>query len=287
MDKVYVLTVNYRSESIIHHAIQSIDEKNLDIHILIIDNESTNKSYNTLSEIKDNRIEIIRSSKNLGFAGGNNYGFRYLQEKYGNINFIFLLNPDALATKNVILNLLEVMKQNNDYAAISPHIYDNKTKEDWFAGTMIDFENCKISNQPTLSNTENSIIDVFNGCAVLFDAKKFDEAGQFNEETFLYYDEANLSMNFLQHNYQCIYVPTLTVYHDVSSSTGNHSSLKSYYMMRNHIYFFQKYSKKTKFCSYKIPLINLLSAIKNLRFNSAYGICKAIVHVLMNKKGKQ
>lgn len=287
MDKVYIIIVNYKTEDFIERAVKSLYEEFLNVHTLIVDNEFTDSSFNYLNKLKNNNLEVLTSKENLGFAGGVNFGYEYLTSKYHDVNYIFLLNPDALSTKNVIFNLLEVLKSNENYAAISPRIFDNKTKRNWFAGTMIDFENCRISNSPNLSDVDITTIDVFNGCAVLFDSKKFEKAGKFDEDTFLYYDEANLSMNLKNLNYLSIYVPTLSVYHDVSSSTGNYSFLKSYYMMRNHIYFFKRFKKNCGFCAYKVPLRNLLSAIKNLRFQSLKGIIKALIDSLRNKKGKQ
>lgn len=287
MDKVYTIIVNYKTEDFIKRAIESINEESINNYILIVDNEFTDSSLSFLNKLKSNNLDVITSNKNLGFAGGINYGYDYLKSKFNDVDYIFLLNPDAMATKNVIVNLLETLNSNKTYAAISPRIFDNKSKEDWFTGTMIDFENCKIINNPKLDKNMNSIIDVFNGCAVLFDAKKFEAAGKFDEETFLYYDEANLSMNLLRYGYKCVYVPSLEVYHDVSSSTGKYSFLKSYYMMRNHIYFFRKFKTNYGLCVYKVPIRNLLSALKHFRFKSVRGIIKAIIDSFKNKKGKQ
>lgn len=287
MDKVYIIIVNYKTEELSKRAILSIKEESIECNYLIVDNESTNESFNKLKELETTNYEVIQSKENLGFAGGVNFGFNHLIEKYNDVKYFFLLNPDAIATKNVISNLLSVLMSDNSYCAISPHIYDNNTKENWFAGTMIDFDKCKITNSPNLPNELNSEIDVFNGCAVLFDAQKFKEAGMFDEDTFLYYDEANLSMNLKKLNYKCIYVPTLDIYHDVSSSTGNHSFLKSYYMMRNHIYFFKKNKPNCRIKAFYVPLKNLISATRHLRISSVRGILLGVLHYLLNKKGKQ
>jgi len=286
MDKVYTIIVNYKTEDLTKRAVASIHEEFIDSHILIVDNESTVDSITSLNNLISEQIEVIESKENLGFAGGVNYGVNYLKKKHKDVKYIFLLNPDALTTHNVISKLLDVLKSNAMYSAVSPHIYDNKTSQDWFAGTMIDFQNCKIDNNPTLPKDTNSLVDVFNGCAVIFDIKKFNDAGQFDEDTFLYYDEANLAMNFIKLGYQCVYVPSLEVYHDVSSSTGNYSFLKSYYMTRNHLSFFKKYKKNCGLCAYFVPLRNLLSSLKHLRIDNVKGIIKGISDFHQGKKGK-
>ena len=65
MKKVYVIIINYGSEEVIKNAIKSLNENNLDLHIVILDNESTNESYRNLNSLQNRKVEIIKSEINF------------------------------------------------------------------------------------------------------------------------------------------------------------------------------------------------------------------------------
>ena len=48
------------------------------------------------------QVNLIKSSKNLGYSGGNNLGVRYAKGKYA-----VILNPDTRAEKNWLEELLK------------------------------------------------------------------------------------------------------------------------------------------------------------------------------------
>ena len=134
---IYVIIVNYKTENMVEDAIRSFEEEEIDIHIVVLDNSSTESSYKVLQKMTNDRVEIIRSDRNLGFSGGVNYVAEYIKNKYKNFEYLFLFNPDAISTKNLVGNLHKVLSSNDNIAAVSPHILtmDNKS---WFSGGMID-----------------------------------------------------------------------------------------------------------------------------------------------------
>lgn len=285
MKKVYVIIINYKSEDVIQNALKSLNENNLDLHIVILDNESTDMSYKSLKSFKGRKVEVIRSEKNLGFAGGCNKVFKYIQQAYDDNEYMFLFNPDAVASENLIGNLLDILLLNNNVAAISPRIMTMDNVE-WFTGAAIDWKHCVIPNIPKIVNTnEIRKIDVFNGCTVLLDSRKFDKVGMFDDELFLYYDEAFLSMKFLNKGYEILYEPNLKVIHHVSYSVSN--TVKNYYLTRNHIYFFKKYKGEYRplICPYKIPLVKVIYYIKHFSPKNIYFILLAIWHTVIGRKG--
>lgn len=287
MQMIYVIIINFKTEDVIKDAIKSLEEEEVDIHIVVLDNGSTESSFKVLEEITDNRVELISSDTNLGFAGGVNYTAEYIKNKYKKPEYFFLFNPDALSTKNLVGTLCNVLSSNNKVAAISPHILtmDNKS---WFSGGMIDWEKCEILNNPEVANsTEIRKVDVYNGCAALINAEKFFEAGMLESDLFIYFDEAFLSMNFLDMGYQCYYHPRLIAYHHVSYGISSESTLKTYYMTRNQIFFFKKYSKKKFLFSLHIEIFKtLLSDLKHFRVSHIHYVLLAVYDAIRGEKGK-
>ncbi len=285
MKKVYVIIVNYKSEDVIRNALKSLNENNLDLHIVILDNESTEVSYKSLKSIKTRKVEIIRSERNLGWGGGVNKVFRYIQKVYNDNEYMFLLNPDAIVSENLIRSLLNILLNNNKVVAISPHIRDMDNVE-LFTGAIIDWKRCAIQHHPKIMKTDEvRKIDVFAGSAVLLDSRKFDEVGMFDEELFLYYEEAFLSMKFLNKGYDILYEPNLKVFHYVGYSGSN--TVRNYSYTRNHIYFFKKYKKDNSsfFCPYRIPLKKIMFYIIHFSPKIIYFVLLGMWHAAKGRKG--
>src|ERR1700722_11517175 len=78
---VVVVILNWNSASDTVSAVNSVLRMDYpNYRILIIDNGSTDDSIETLAEIEDRRVELIRSPENLGFTGGCNLGFDWALE---------------------------------------------------------------------------------------------------------------------------------------------------------------------------------------------------------------
>ena len=70
--------MNYETtEKAVENILSNCDTKNM--VIIIVDNASTNNSYNILAEkyAASESVVLLRNQKNLGFACGNNVGFCY------------------------------------------------------------------------------------------------------------------------------------------------------------------------------------------------------------------
>lgn len=107
-----------------------------DIHVVIVDNASPNGSGSRLEErYKDHEcVTVLVSSENLGFARGNNLGYRYLVE-YQNPDYIIVMNNDVLIEQPEFLDLADTIYQRTGYAVLGPDIYSPKADEHQNTGT--------------------------------------------------------------------------------------------------------------------------------------------------------
>jgi len=240
--KVDILIINYKSHDIINKCLESINEEFIEIEIHILNNDPNIQ----LCEypIKTNyKIDIYDLKKNIGYSSGVNF----LVEKVRNTNYFFLLNPDALLTKNAIKTLLRTAQKNSSIAAVSPAIFDMDNNP-WFNYGKIDWKTFKVINVST-KLSKKSIIenDLFNGCAVLMKKDAFLKAGGLLNELFMYYDEAFLSMSLQKLGYKIFLNSNVKAFHNVSYTTKDNNSIKTFFITRNGLAFFFKYSNKKAF----------------------------------------
>lgn len=102
--EIGIVVLNYKN---FHETIECVKsillQKDVVFNIVIVDNGSSNKSYDELfNQFKNNdKIYIIKSDINLGYAKGNNLGINYLRNK--GIENIFIANSDLLFKSPYVL----------------------------------------------------------------------------------------------------------------------------------------------------------------------------------------
>ena len=84
-----IITVNYNGVDDTCELIDSIPF-NDNMEVIVVDNASTNDEASIIQK-KHPQIIVLRSEKNLGFAGGNNLGIKAAKGKY-----LFLVNNDTI-----------------------------------------------------------------------------------------------------------------------------------------------------------------------------------------------
>ena len=83
--------------------------------IILVDNNSDEKTQKILKEIKNDKIKLILNRANLGFAKGNNIG---IKNSLG--DYIILLNNDTVVTKGWMFNLIKTLEKDKSIGAVGP-----------------------------------------------------------------------------------------------------------------------------------------------------------------------
>lgn len=106
--KVAIVILNFCNYQDTIDCIQSISMINTELcGIVVVDNGSTNNAFEILSNLyKQNKnIYVLKASKNLGFAKGNNLGISYAIKHLG-ARFVLSVNSDVLFTESEYINIL-------------------------------------------------------------------------------------------------------------------------------------------------------------------------------------
>lgn len=91
--------------------------------IVIVDNCSPDGSGKILHEKfrSDPKIRVILLNENLGFAGGNNEGYKIAKEEFSS-DFVCILNNDVILQQNDFVEKIFAEYENSLCAVIGPHI---------------------------------------------------------------------------------------------------------------------------------------------------------------------
>ena len=264
--KLSIITVNYNGFKDTCELIDSIPFKD-NFEVIVVDNASQNQEAENISK-KYPQVKVIKSEKNLGFAGGNNLGIKAAQGKY-----LFLVNNDTIFKDFNIQPLIDRLDSSTNIAIVCPKIrfawgtypiqltgytpLSKITVRNQAIGYGEDDQGQYDSPHPT---------PYAHGAAMLIKREAVDKVGLMPECFFLYYEELDWSMMFTRAGFEIWYVPACTVYHKESQTTGKNSPLRTYYIVRNRLLLVKRnWSGVTKHLSYAylLGIVGLRDICKN------------------------
>ena len=238
----------------------------------MVDNASTQDEATEL-EKRYPLIIVIRSDKNLGFAGGNNLGIKAAHGKY-----LFFINNDAILPQPSALSLLITRLESSDQIGmVCPKIRFTWGKQPiQYAGytplSKITLRNKSIG----FGEQDNGQYDTphptpyAHGAAMMVKREIIEKVGMMPECYFLYYEELDWSMMIRRAGYEIWYEPACTIFHKESQTTGQMSPLKTYFITRNRLLFAQRNAQKdTKYLTYVYLII--VVATKDISFHLLRG----------------
>jgi N-acetylglucosaminyl-diphospho-decaprenol L-rhamnosyltransferase len=174
-------------------------------NIVVVDNYSTDNSWEELQSYKNEKIKLIKTEKNGGYGFGNNVGIKYSVETL-NADYVLIANPDVIFENDLIEKLVATFDNNSDIAVVSAKqsnsfhwAWKNCSVLQQVLATSLFFEIWlsirEYSKSYFLNKTEVPVFAV-PGSLLMVDAKKMIRYGMFDEEFFLYYEEPILAQKF-------------------------------------------------------------------------------------------
>ena len=237
------------------------------MEVIVVDNASIQDEASIIAE-RYPQVKVIRSTQNLGFAGGNNLGIKEAKGKY-----ILLINNDTYFKEFNIDSLIERLESSDKIGIICPKLrfaWGNNSIQ--YAG-YTPLSPITVRNQAIGFGEEDRgqydtahPTSYAHGAAMLIKRKAIDEVGLMPECFFLYYEELDWSMMFARNGYEIWYDSACTVFHKESQTTGQNSPLRTYYITRNRLLLVKRnYKGINKYLSY-IYLIGIVAPRDIIKF---------------------
>ena len=238
--KTSIITINYNGLADTCALIETIPF-NEDMEVIVVDNASDHQEADTIAE-RFPQVKVIKSERNVGFAGGNNLGIQAAQGTY-----LFLVNNDTVFKDFNISAMIDRLESSSDIGIVCPKIrfaWDKNPIQ--FAGytmlSKVTMRNRSIGyGEDDHGQYETAHPTPYaHGAAMLVKREAIDKVGLMPECYFLYYEEIDWSMMFTRAGYQIWYEPKCTIYHKESQATGQDSPLRTYYITRNRLLFVRR-----------------------------------------------
>jgi hypothetical protein len=274
---ISIITLNYNQAPVTRAFLES--SKNLhytNYELLVCDMASSLNPATVFNPSDYPNTRLLMSDKNLGFAGGNNWGMRQAKGE-----FIFVVNNDTELTPDILQQLLIPFSKNPSIGVVCPKIkyfanrriiqYAGFRKMNPFTGrteTIGDLE--QDNGQYDIPGATHGA----HGCAMMVKKEVIEKTGMFPEKFFLYYEEWDWSARIQKAGYLIWYQPDATIYHKESMTVGKENPMKTYYHTRNRILYMRRNSDLFHLLVFSI-------------FFSLFALPKAIFTCLKNRQPTQ
>lgn len=258
-----VVVLNYNDYETTKCFIEAIHDYQIINKIVVVDNNSTDDSFNLLSKLNDTKVVTIKTDKNGGYGSGNNFGIKYLEDNSSS-EFILLSNPDVIITEEAIIKCFEFLKDHSDYALCAPFMCDKNGIKQYNSAFKIPsklkyimsfgllFSKLfKVSFYKGLENIQDECktVDGLSGSCFMMNKQIMLEHGMFDENIFLYCEEIILGFKMKQANKKLALLANTTFIHNhsVSISKSYKTRVKRHKLLaKSKLYVIKNYYK-TKF----------------------------------------
>ena len=269
--QISITTINYNGLKDTCELIETLPLEDESLEVIVVDNASNNDEASIIEQ-RYPRVKVIRSTQNLGFAGGNNLGIKAAQGKY-----LFFINNDTIFRHQTsdIRHLITRLESSPKIGMVCPKIRfawgDNPIQ---YAGytplSCITMRNRAIGcGEPDNGQYDTPHPTPYaHGAAMMVKREVIERAGLMPECYFLYYEELDWSMMIRRAGYDIWYEPACTIYHKESQTTGQNSPLRTYFLTRNRLLFVKRNNIGTTHILSYVYLIAIVALRDILKYYS-------------------
>ncbi|WGD33964.1 glycosyltransferase family 2 protein [Olleya sp. YS] len=251
MKDVSVIIINYNTSKYTLKCIASVFEytdASISFEVIVVDNNSTSEDYNYLKENMPNKpnVSLTRSIINTGFGGGNMHGAQLANGKY-----LLFLNNDAFLKNDCLSILLKFMDALPKAGVATAQNYDgkgnhvvsfdhNKGIRKLILGRSFLEKNFPKQHPKRKQEYTNPVsVNFVNGAFMFFKTEVFANAGGFDTNIFLYFEEMDICYRLQKLGYKSYLVPEAKITHHQGASTGT-SKVISKEGLISHMYVIKK-----------------------------------------------
>lgn len=273
-----IIIVSHNSRQHLERCLSSVMHTvGLDCEVIVVDNASTDGSADFVVEHYP-WVNLVRSTKNVGFAMANNKGVEMAQGRY-----IVALNPDTEVTPGwleaLLTPLTPLAAHSSKGAPVGittarilmmdkQHRVNTCGNDMHYTGITVCRGLGKKADDRSFS--EPTDVSAVSGACFAMRRSLWGELGGLDPTFFTYMEDTDISARTRLAGYRCVYVPDAIVYHNY---TSRFSARKLYYLERNRLIMLLK-------CYHRRTLVLMLPALILVEMVAwAYAVKSGLGHV--------
>jgi GT2 family glycosyltransferase len=237
--------------------------------VIVVDNGSIDDSASKI-RIAHPDVLVLKSEKNLGFAGGNNIGIRVALTQ--DADYIWLLNNDTKPAPDALSALVAKALTDHRIGAVASICYyaDSPAIVQAWAGARVNLWIGYGRNSTTPRNDD--WFHSLYGASMLIRRAAIDDAGLLDEGFFLYWEETEYCLRLRKKGWRLAAAPDSRILHKLGASTKGNSLIHDRYFTASGLRILQLHSPAPALAMFLSVSARLLRRLFSLRFSH----CKII-----------
>lgn len=234
---ISVAVVNWNRRDYLRACLASLAaQRGANFEVIVVDNGSSDGSAEMAGS--EFGVRVIANAANLGFCAANNQAFAAARGQ-----FVALLNNDAEAAPDFLANLRRAFDAAPEVgmAAAKALVWDDPRRIDK-VGHLI-YPDGQNRGRGT-GETDHAKDGQYNrveeclwpdGCAAMYRKAMLDAIGGFDEDFFMFGDDAELGLRARIAGWRCLYMPAAVVRHRRGASLNAGSTKRIFLIERNRV----------------------------------------------------
>lgn len=238
--RVSVIILNYNTREYLRACLHAVaasqpgpDDPSLEV--FVVDNASQDGSADIVPD-QFPWARLIRSSRNGGYAYGNNLALRECVGEY-----VLLLNPDTVVSPDAIRRLVDYLDAHPEAGAVGPKVLlpdgrlDLACRRSFPTLEVATYRLLGLSrlfprsrrfgryNLTYLDPDQPAEVDSVVGACMLVRRAAIDQAGLLDEQFFMYGEDLDWAYRMKRCGWRILYNPSVTVLHYKGEASRQHS----------------------------------------------------------------
>lgn len=213
MALVSVIILNYNGKQYLRNCLESVSHQTFkDLEIILVDNGSEDGSVNYVA-INFPECKIVKNTKNLGFAEGNNIAIKHAKGDY-----IVLLNNDTEVKQDWLEELVRAAQSDSSVGICGSKLLSMDAKNViQEVGGLCDLFGFTVNRGVgEIDNGQyNNVAETFyvSGASLLIKRELIEKIGLFDQEFFVNAEDVDLCWRAHLAGYKVLVNPLSIVYH--------------------------------------------------------------------------
>jgi hypothetical protein len=252
MPLVYVIVLNYKMREVLAQCLSSLRTLRYpNYRVVVVDNESGDGTLEMVRERFPDHV-TIQTGGNGGYTGGNNRGIEYALA--AGADYVLILNPDTeVVNPDFLAELVRRAEAQPDLGIAGPKVF---LRERGVVQNTILFPPGlwrNIANwvrfrlhpaSLALSGEMEVEAQTLNGVCILIRCQCLRKIGLFDENLFMYIEDAEMDWRARRGGWRIRYVPIESVIHRQKTEGYEMTGLVSFLLKRNSVYYLCKTGRR-------------------------------------------
>ena len=236
---LYVIVLNHSHREDTNSCIATLLKSNYEnFRIILLESTSAGEAVQEFRS-EDPRVQTIRLTENLGYAGNNNVGIQAALDQEA--EWVFILNNDTVLDPACLSLLIENGELDRGVGIVGPMVYhfdqpDVIQSAGGILGKNWQSNHAGINQHDTGQFKTVRQVDWISGCAILVRRALIEDVGALDPDYFLYWEEIEWCLRARRAGWKILHIPQAKLWHKGVNQDYQPRPYVTYYMTRNFLH---------------------------------------------------